>query len=166
MTDPGFEAAIGPLLNHEGGYVNDAQDPGGETKYGISKRQYPDLDIADLTVDQARAIYHRDYWLALKADRMPLRVGVKLFDLAVNVGVGTAGKLLQRALRACGDPALVVEEDGAIGVATLNAVQQAPQNVLLAALRSEAAGHYRVLVAEKPMQLGKFLRGWTSRAYA
>ena len=57
-----FDLAIPIVLENEGGYVNDPADPGGETKYGISKRSYPALDIKNLTVEQATAIYLRDFW--------------------------------------------------------------------------------------------------------
>ncbi|WP_425526518.1 glycosyl hydrolase 108 family protein [Xanthomonas oryzae] len=50
------------MLSHEGGYVNDPRDPGGETQWGISKRAYPELNIRALTRDQAIEIYRRDYW--------------------------------------------------------------------------------------------------------
>ena len=52
-----FKLAIPRVITNEGGYVNDPDDPGGETKYGISKRSYPALDIKNLTVEQATAIY-------------------------------------------------------------------------------------------------------------
>lgn len=58
-----FEPAIEIVLDNEGGYVNDPKDPGGETKFGISKAAYPNVDIANLTVDQAKEIYRKDYWL-------------------------------------------------------------------------------------------------------
>ena len=48
-----FDHAVKEILRHEGGYVDDPVDRGGETKYGISKRSYPDLDIANLTLEQA-----------------------------------------------------------------------------------------------------------------
>ena len=58
-----FEEAFQILMDHEGGYANAKYDRGGETKYGISKRQYPDLDIENLTLEQARSIYFKDYWI-------------------------------------------------------------------------------------------------------
>lgn len=57
-----FEKAVAFVLRHEGGYTNDNRDPGGETKFGISKRAYPSLDIKNLTEEQAKVIYRRDYW--------------------------------------------------------------------------------------------------------
>ncbi len=57
-----FEHAITITLQHEGGYVNDPADPGGETRYGISKRAFPKVDIANLTINKAKAIYKAFYW--------------------------------------------------------------------------------------------------------
>ena len=54
-----FDEAFKLLIGHEGGHVNDARDPGGETKFGISKRVYPFEDIRNLTIERARAIYYR-----------------------------------------------------------------------------------------------------------
>lgn len=56
-----FDAHSAPI-DHEGGCVNHPEDPGGETKFGITKRSYPHLNIRDLTLDDARAIYRRDFW--------------------------------------------------------------------------------------------------------
>jgi lysozyme family protein len=63
-----FSSVIKMILEHEGGYVNHPSDPGGETKYGISKRAYPDIDIANLTEEDAEEIYYRDYWSKIKGD--------------------------------------------------------------------------------------------------
>jgi lysozyme family protein len=64
-----FDEAFDVLIGHEGGYVNHPGDPGGETKFGISKRAYPALDIKALTLGQAKAIYRRDYWIPAGCDR-------------------------------------------------------------------------------------------------
>ena len=63
-----FDRAFRFLIGEEGGYSADPHDPGGETKFGISKRAYPQLDIKSLTLDQAKAIYRRDYWDRLQLD--------------------------------------------------------------------------------------------------
>lgn len=86
---PLWDAAIRTLLVAEGGYNHIAEDPGGETKYGISKRSYPHLDIPNLTPDDAAAIYRRDYWSRIPED-LPPRMRWFLFDCAVNHGVGRA----------------------------------------------------------------------------
>lgn len=83
-----FDTAFERLIGHEGGEVNHPKDPGGHTKYGISKRQYPSVDIAALTLDDAKAIYKRDYWDAIKGDERAYPVAFELFDAAVNHGVG------------------------------------------------------------------------------
>lgn len=88
--DESFEWAVKFVLDHEGGYVNDPSDPGGETKYGISKASYPNVDIANLTVDQAKAIYRRDYWKPVGAGAQPQDIALALFDFAVNAGVARA----------------------------------------------------------------------------
>jgi lysozyme family protein len=98
-----FEVAVSRCLSHEGGYVNDINDPGGETNWGISKRSYPDLDIARLTRDDAIAIYKRDFWDAVKADGLPSSVVFQLFDFAINSGVNTAIRYFQRAIGVADD---------------------------------------------------------------
>lgn len=81
-----FPAAFKAVVGEEGGYVNDPRDPGGETKYGISKRSYPQIDIAQLTLDQAQAIYLRDFWMPSGCESMPWERALCAFDTAVNQG--------------------------------------------------------------------------------
>lgn len=102
------------VLKHEGGYVNHPTDPGGETKYGISKRAYPDVDIAALTEEDAEEIYYRDYWSRIKGDDLPAGVSCVVMDYAVNSGISRASKALQAA---CG----IKNGDGIIGPHTLSA---------------------------------------------
>lgn len=131
-----------------GGYTNDPQDPGGETKWGISKRSYPRLDIPALTLDAAREIYFRDYWQTDRAlainqmsfcDQMPWPLNLVHFDCVVNIGNrktakdGTpvwhrrANMILQRALG--------VDDDGYIGPVTYKALTEAdPLRLALKAL--------------------------------
>jgi len=110
-----FETVVHMVLEHEGGYVNHPSDPGGETKYGISKRAYPDVDIAELTEDDAADIYKRDYWDRIKGDDLPAGVACVVMDYAVNSGISRASKALQSV---CG----IANGDGIIGPASLNAV--------------------------------------------
>jgi lysozyme family protein len=95
-----FSKAIARLLSDEGGYVNNPADPGGETKFGISKRQYSTLDIKLLTQSQAIDIYYRDWWQRYRYSALPDEIGIKLFDLAANIGPAHASSCLQRAPRA------------------------------------------------------------------
>lgn len=89
--------AIAFVLKWEGGYVKDPHDPGGETNMGISKRSYPDLDIARLTRAEAVAIYQSDYWQASGADKLTWPLCLMHFDTAVNAGVTRANQLLQES---------------------------------------------------------------------
>ena len=92
-----FSLAIKFTLRWEGGYVNHPSDPGGETKFGISKRAYPDVDIKNLTEDQAKNIYYQDYWLPAGCEDLEPLLAICVFDAAVNVGVRRAKKWLDQA---------------------------------------------------------------------
>ena len=89
-----FNEIIEKVLEHEGGYVNDPTDRGGETKYGITKKFYPDVDIKNLTLDQAKHIYHTDYWRRAKCDEIPPKLRHIYFDMTVNFGKRGAVKVL------------------------------------------------------------------------
>ena len=102
-----FDQAFDRLLGHEGGYVNDSRDPGGETNWGISKRSYPNVDIKALTQADAKAIYRRDFWAPVRADELPDVVRFDVFDAAVNHGVSQSAKWLQRAAGAQPDLSLI-----------------------------------------------------------
>jgi lysozyme family protein len=161
-----FVAAVGQVLADEGGLTLNLDDPGGVTKFGISAREYPTLDIAALTRDDAIAIYYRDWWLKFGFDRLEGGAAAKTFDLAVDIGPDHAIKCVQRALRACKRP---VAEDGVIGDETAAATFAVPAFALAAALRSEAAGYYRTVAAlsrsKRPNGDRQFLAGWLNRAY-
>jgi lysozyme family protein len=162
MYSAKFLKAFEYLMQHEGGYSNNQADAGGETKYGVSKRSYPHLDIKNLTRDQARQIYFRDFWMKGKYEQIDdENIAIKLFDLAVNMGIPQANKLIQRALRAAGAQVI---EDGIVGAITLKAINEADPTDLLAALKSEAAGYYRLLANINPSQQA-FITGWLNRAY-
>ena len=90
-----FDTAFERLIGNEGRYVNDPRDPGQETNFGISKRSYPNVDIAKLTREGAKAIYLKDFWLIIDADPA---IKFQVFDFAVNSGVQTAIRKLQAAI--------------------------------------------------------------------
>lgn len=102
-----FDQAFDKLLGHEGDLSDNPADPGGLTKFGISQRAYPKLDIRALTVEQAKAIYLPDYWIKAGCDTVPPALAFDLFDMAVNSGVRQATLILQRAA--------FVTADGVIG---------------------------------------------------
>ena len=162
MYSKKFEKAFQYVIQNEGGYVFDKNDPGGETNYGISSRSYPHLDIKHLSLQDAKKIYFCDYWHKKGFEEIPDdAVATQVFDLSVNLGIRPAVTVLQRALRAVG---INVQEDGLMGSQTLSAVKKSEPRCLLAAIKSEAAGYYRMLARYRPGQ-AKFLNGWLNRAY-
>lgn len=98
-----FSTVFDRLIGSEGGYSNNPADPGGETNWGISKRSYPTVDIRGLTREGAKAIYLRDFWQRLDAARLYDGVAFQLFDFAVNSGIETAVRYLQRAVGVADD---------------------------------------------------------------
>lgn len=132
-----FDLAFERLIGHEGGYVNDPNDPGGETKWGISKRSYPHLRIADLTREDARRIYRSDFWNRVHAEKLPGAVAFQLFDFAVNSGIETAVRNMQRALG--------VADDGHWGPFTQRAADTASETDLIMLLNAERLDYMRRL---------------------
>ena len=124
-----FNEAFDRLIGHEGGYVNDPKDPGGETKWGISKRAYPHLDIANLSRDDARAIYRVDFWNRIDANTLPGSVAFQLFDFAVNSGIETAVRYFQRAIH--------VADDGYWGPISQRAADSTTENDMIMNLNAE-----------------------------
>lgn len=98
-----FDDAFDRVIGHEAGHVNDPNDPGLETKYGISKRSYPRLIIKDLTREDAYNIYKRDFWDKISADKLPRSVSFQLFDFCINSGIDTGIRYFQRALGVADD---------------------------------------------------------------
>lgn len=90
-----FNQAIEFTLRWEGGYVDNPQDPGGETNFGISKKAYPHLNIKELTKEQAKEIYHRDYWTKVGCPEIAYPLDIVIFDTAVNLGVARASDFLK-----------------------------------------------------------------------
>ena len=147
-----FNLAISIVLTNEGGLVDDPNDPGGLTNYGISKASYPNLDIKNLTVAQATAIYLRDFWLF--GGIVNQAVATKLFDAYVNMR-HDAIKIAQGIVGA------VV--DGGYGVHTEAAINSTDPTNFLSSFRSALEQHYRGIAAAHPSE-AKFLSGWLRRA--
>lgn len=146
-----FHKAVAVVLHHEGGYVNHPSDPGGETIYGISRRSHPAAwEKGRPTLDDAKAIYHSDYWLPIKADALPLPVALITFDTAVNCGCFVAAKILQRALR--------VVADGVIGPVTLAAANKADSSALVNAVAGQ-----RIIYSASLRNWNSFGLGWSCR---
>ncbi len=146
-----IDRAFPIVIDLEGGLVNNPADPGGVTKFGISKRSYPNVDVANLTLDQAKAIYQRDFWAPLRCDYLPWPINALLFEAAVNVGPSEGVKALQAAIG--------VIADGSIGPATISAVGHAKTADLVPRFMAKLGVHYASL--GKP----EFLEGWLFREF-
>lgn len=149
MTD--FDKAFEHVIGIEGGYSNDPKDPGGETKYGVSKRAYPDEDIKNLSIERAKIIYRMDYWNKIKGDDLPYPLNMFVFDAAVNQGIVPAIDMLQKTLG--------VARDGILGVTTIKAAQDA---------RGQAMSMYladRALRYTGTRNFDQYGRGWLRRLF-
>ena len=150
-----FEQAVAIIIHHEGGatITDDPADPGGLTKYGISARAHPDVDIRNLTYEQAAEIYRRDYWDRLRCGDMPAGIELAVFDCGVNQGTFFAGRAIQRSARAT--------PDGIVGPRTLAAIRghNDPPD-LLADFMSRRMRRYAALAHAK-----RFIRGWAKRCF-
>lgn len=152
-----FDRAFDLLLTHEGGYANLANDPGGKTRFGITENVarangYTG-DMRELSLENAKAIYRKDYWDACQCDVMPDVIRYPLFDAAVNSGVGQAVKWMQSAAG--------VKADGALGRMTREAV--ALSNPLL--LRQQMIGK-RLRFMTDLNNWPSFSKGWARRIAA
>jgi lysozyme family protein len=147
--------AIAKTLVNEGGYVDNPNDSGGPTKYGVTQRDLPGEDIKNLTPERATAYYLEHYWKALYSQIDNQSVADKLFDMGVLFGVGEAVKLLQIVLN-------IVPVDDIFGPHTLSAVNLADPNMLLVTYKT-ALVTYCIGIANDRPQDRVFLNGWIKR---
>jgi lysozyme family protein len=146
-----FDTAIARVLANEGGYTSGlANDPGGETNFGISKRSYPNVDIKNLTRDGAIVIYRADFWDAVHADALPAVLQFQALDFAVNAGIGTAIRKLQAAAG--------VADDGHWGPVTQAKVQSIQPAALTARFLALTLAYKRKL-----SNWPAFCNGWVDR---
>ena len=157
-----FRPAVEKILLYEGGYVNNPNDYGGETNFGISKRQYPNLDIKALDRETAIGIYYRDYWCKFLGDKIDSQaVAEELMDSAVNMGWHCAGMFLQEAINLLtgGD----LKMDGLVGPKTIEAVNGYKYPAaLVKVLNGLQCDRYLDIVAKDPTKR-EFLRSWLAR---
>lgn len=160
-----FNKSLRLVFGHEGGYVNNPNDPGGETKFGISDRRdglmdghadidgdrVPDVRIKLLTLEQAGRIYWREYWQPLRCDELHPSIAYVLFDTAVNTGNRQAVRLLQRGLQ--------ITDDGLIGPATIAAANRDPKHTVL------SLAVQRVMFNAGLSTWAHFGKGWTKRIF-
>lgn len=171
-----FAEAVARTLTIEGGYTDDPLDAGGETNHGITARVARAFGyagpMADMTLEQARAVYRARYWSALQLDAIALEsraLALELFDTAVNMGTATAGRFLQRALNVLNNGASFygdVTVDGNVGPMTLAAVRDfltrrgaEGEAVLLAAMNCLQGARY-IEIAEGQPADERFVYGW------
>ena len=164
----------------EGGYVNDPDDPGGATNYGVSLRWLKSLgldqgdidhdgdidanDIRALSAEQAAALFREKFWDAYHLDDFPQALATIYYDAIVNTGASQATKFMQRGYNST-FPSAALSVDGILGPLTRNALQSMGKNVfLLRACIDERDAFYRNLAASKP-SMGKFLKGWLNRTH-
>ncbi len=169
-----FELALRWIFHAEGGYVNDPKDPGGATRYGISLRylkgkgKIGDIDgdgdidaddIKDLTKSHAAELYRTDFWDKCRCDELPLPLAIVLFDQAVNTGVTTAIRSLQRHSGS--------KVDGVIGPKTIKAAnnkfRRNPTWFIASYMGRRAKYYHKITI--RNAALNKFLRGWFIRLF-
>lgn len=163
-----FDRAVQFTLDHEGGYVDDPDDPGGETNFGISKRQYPAIDIRALTRNDAEQIYRRDYWKANSCDQMPPLTAMAVFDWCVHSPTQTVIHALQKSVRRRPDHWLVL--DGLMGPRTLDALNTFVTSSTLDSVVALGMVEKRLLflarlIQRAPERRLKYLRGWMKRCF-
>lgn len=159
-----FTTAFGIVVTSEGGFTANPSDrgdwSGGQigvgqlngTNFGISAASYPTLDIKSLTLDDAEAIYLRDYWLKHSCDKLAWPVSLVLFDGEVNSG-GEGADALQGALG--------VTVDGAIGPVTIAAAARQDPVELACRMCVLRISYYRSL-----SDFGQFGMGWLKRLFS
>ena len=148
-----FDTAFEKLIGHEGGYTEGKGDPGGETRFGVSKRSYPDEDIKNLTLERSKEIYKRDFWDRAQCDKLPAALAFQMFDAAVNSGIGQSIRFLQRAVG--------VADDGQLGPLTIAAIQRREAPEMIALFNAE-----RLEFMTKLSVWDQFSRGWARRIAA
>lgn len=149
-----FDQAFERLIGHEGGYVNHPSDPGGETMHGITRRVAVSNGyngkMIDLSLDMAKDIAKREYWIPCKADSFDGAIAFQLFDIAYNHGVSVSAKLLQRAVG--------VADDGIIGPATIAATKKLDEMVVICLINAKRIRFYTSLSTWPT-----FGKGWANR---
>ncbi len=175
-----FDIAVTYVIENEGNLEEDANDPGGITKYGISLRFLKAITdpkkygfstdsinsdtIKELTIPQAKSLYKGEFWDHAPFERINNQSNCNfIFDMAVNMGISPAIKCAQRACWAVLRQRNVVVDDGILGNQTLSLLNQCSA-YLLPAMRSERAGEYRMIVEKNPNEK-EYLDDWLTRSY-
>lgn len=154
-----FAPSLARVLQHEGGYVDDPQDPGGATNHGVTQAAYDAWrqshglarsPVRGISAAEVAAIYRQNYWNAIWGDELPAGVDYAVFDFAVNSGVKRASRYLQRIVG--------VPDDGQVGPVTIAAVNAKPACATIAALSAARLD----FLGQLPT-FPRFGKGWTTR---
>ena len=177
-----FSPALEVVLKNEGGLTKaNPNDPGGITNYGISLRFLKsvvdpslygiydheiDADtIRNLSITQAGALYQGEFWnVALFKEIQDQDVCNCLFDMGINFGIAPAVKCCQRAIWSVWKHYNTPIDDGILGHETLMWIERCKPSLLIAAMRSERAGEFR-LIAERKTEEAPNIPEWLTRAY-
>lgn len=157
-----YDEAFARVIGHEGKFQNDPNDRGNwttgiigtgqlkGTKFGISAMSYPDEDIENLTLERAKFLYHRDFWLRVSGDVLHAALVYQLFDAAINHGIGNAVRILQRAAG--------VADDGGMGPITHAAVKARGTDDMLKLFCAKRLRFFTSLST-----FSRYGEGWTNR---
>lgn len=153
-----FVPSLKKVLEHEGGFVNHPQDPGGMTNLGVTKRVWEEWvghpvdekEMRSLTPEKIGPMYKKRYWDAIQGDELPAGVDYVVFDFAVNGGPGRATKILQSAIGAA--------PDGKIGPLTMAALRKANPQEVITNFTVEREKFYKSLPT-----FATFGKGWLRR---
>jgi len=146
------------VIVNEGGYVDNPADPGGATNWGCTKAVWEQYighevskeDIRNLTKEDVKPLYKRNYWDAIHGDALPSGLDYCLFDCAINSGVGRAAKFIQEIVG--------VFADGAIGNNTVTAINQMNTVTMINEFSDK-----RQAFLESLKNFPVFGKGWTKR---
>lgn len=184
-----FETAFHNTMKHEGGYVHDPDDPGGETYRGIARRSHPRwegwalvdkykhspafpaaMDADALLKRMVFDFYETHYWKPVGGSmHRNQTISNEMFDMAVHMGVQRAVIFLQRALNALNREEKLypnIVEDGDLGPqtrATMRAYYTKEAPALLHKLLVIQRGAFYLEIVRKRERSEKFLRGWLRR---
>lgn len=183
-----FEIAYKITGGHEGGYVNDPHDYGGETYKGISRRAHPYWPGWKIIDELKRAtgfpailyehttlnkkvveFYKIEYWDYCRLDDLNNQeVANELYDSSVNLGKYTVAHYFQRAINVANDRGRYypdIERDGIIGKETLNAFHQHPRPETILKILNVLQGYKYISIAEYNPVQEKYINGWFKRVF-
>jgi lysozyme family protein len=173
MTTSYFDQAFSFVLKSEGGFVNDAKDPGGATKWGVANfreklsayemyvgRQVSDVEIENLTLDEVKKFYFQVFYCSVKCDQIKWpAITIALFDSSVLYGQQTTSLMAQRALNECG---MMLLADGVIGKLTVKCLNEVDTRDFIDRFVDQIFKRIQRIVAQDPVKK-KYENGWKNR---